>query len=1018
MITVDELRQRFKADAERAVKRLFGDQPASQNRDDILAIASLVELALEDGSVKGENAALLADEAAHLLCDAFDLISQPGAATYELAMLAATLFAQAGYEAKATTLLQKHASIFDAADYAITVDGLTSLMPMVLDAYSVLVRRNIRSMRSVAASLGGLPNLGVVGHEGRYAFVLSRLLGDIGDYCSSLSGTRPSTSSIRGKARLLLGIAAEISSAPLLELSSRISSVIDDLIGHALLATVEATKSPHAMEWLSVFVRGDVPVYTLWPGQRATLEAGILSSGDSFVASLPTSAGKTLLAELKIAQFLSISPDKLVIHVAPYNALASQARRQFDERFASTSIGPSTLWTGAFEIDLRRKRPDHILITTPEKLDSIFRRARLGIDENCSEIIDRLGLLIIDEVHMVGQAGRGLALELLIMRLRRAFPSLPILALSAVAGNPEQLGEWLGGGKRSASKSTWAPTRRQVVVLQRDGTLEDVAGNELLKLKKVTDLAATAAQLATSFIDAAASPTLVFCTRRDYAESIVGKLSDGKLALPEDGVSIEARQLAERIEVDYPGEFQSLSLGLRHGIAYHHAGVPHKIRFELEAITRAGHLKAVCATTTLAEGVHLPFRSVIVPYLSFLGDEYIDPGLLRNIIGRGGRAYSNVRATIVLVAPESKTGRDHLKDEMIPYLDDPGPITSQLPAVREVVSDRQGLANKLRLEDQLMASIIDADYDDDPDTLFLGTLGKLQSASLSKATQFARNFYAYREDLEPIFLSRNSPLSLTPIGKVAAVSGLSARSIVLIRDYLLGLPADHAWFEIMNWTTMALSSEILSVIADLSVMAYEYIDNCIRKDRYHEKKLAALVDANGVSEILSATILDRAILSRWLQGMSTAQLLASLEADSIPLQKGVARKDAGIETWLIEILNHRQQTNLWILSAGLRLSRLMCEENNRPSPPFPFGVNMVKYGLPSFRAAQLADIGIERDLCLRLADALDAADAERFGRSLRDRALHYLRSAMALKSFESSQLTRMITALSGPPMTW
>ena len=171
----------------------------------------------------------------------------------------------------------------------------------------------------------------------------------------------------------------------------------------------------------------------------AVVRAGLLDSLRTFV-STPTGTGKTFLAELKIAHEISENPQGLIAYVAPLNALARQVHRDFQRRLPA--VAQVTLWTGAYEIDETVSDLGNVLVTTPEKLDSILR-LDLADDPRSRDLLDRLTLVIADEAHQVADGSRGILYEFLLLRVKRRLPSVGMLALSAVQSDPHPFARFL-----------------------------------------------------------------------------------------------------------------------------------------------------------------------------------------------------------------------------------------------------------------------------------------------------------------------------------------------------------------------------------------------------------------------------------------------------------------------------------------------------------------------------------------------------------------------------------------------
>jgi helicase len=179
---------------------------------------------------------------------------------------------------------------------------------------------------------------------------------------------------------------------------------------------------PGSLRWqryLRVLARGlgasvldSRSVSELWPSQLAALHGGLLDPQSNKVVRLPTSAGKTRVAELAMVHTLVTQPRKRCLYVAPYRALVNEVQESFTNLFADLGYAASSM-LGSYEeglLDRATLAEDQVLILTPEKLDLVLRLA--------PEALDNVELIVLDEGHIVGDSGRGARYELLITRLR------------------------------------------------------------------------------------------------------------------------------------------------------------------------------------------------------------------------------------------------------------------------------------------------------------------------------------------------------------------------------------------------------------------------------------------------------------------------------------------------------------------------------------------------------------------------------------------------------------------------
>ena len=194
---------------------------------------------------------------------------------------------------------------------------------------------------------------------------------------------------------------------------------------------------------------------------------------------MPTSAGKTRIAELAIVNTLVSTPDARCIYIAPYRALASEIEDAFSNLFVDLGYGVSAVPGGFDQEEMGEEilTTDQILIVTPEKLDLLFRLR--------SEVLGRVALVVIDEGHIVSDRQRGPKFELLISRLRRSLPSARFLMMSAVVPKKtlREFAAWLGEGQGKTVSTSWRPSILRHGRLDWNGT----AGTLRFAPRDVTD---------------------------------------------------------------------------------------------------------------------------------------------------------------------------------------------------------------------------------------------------------------------------------------------------------------------------------------------------------------------------------------------------------------------------------------------------------------------------------------------------------------------------------------------------
>jgi RAD3-like DEAD/DEAH box helicase len=375
----------------------------------------------------------------------------------------------------------------------------------------------------------------------------------------------------------------------------------------------------------------------LWPSQLEGARRAIDQS-DNLVVSLPTSAGKTRIGELCILRCLAAG--KRVLFVTPLRALSAQTEVGLRKTFTPLRKSVSTLYgsigTSDFEQDAIRTKD--IVVGTPEKLDFALR--------NDPSLIDDVGLIVLDEGHMIGLNEREIRYEVQIQRLlkRPDANARRIVCLSAILPEGEQLEDfvyWLRRDEEGeAVKSEWRPTDLlfgEVVWKGTSGILNIKVGNEkpfipgFIKSsipslpnpgvrKKPFPKNAQELSLATAWRLIADNHTvLIYCPQKSSVEAFAKVIVDlnKRGALPTVlSVPEEKLKLAKTLGFEWLGEGHPILECLNIGVAVHHGSLPTPFRKEIEKLLRAGILKLTISSPTLAQGLNLTATAVIIQSLS------------------------------------------------------------------------------------------------------------------------------------------------------------------------------------------------------------------------------------------------------------------------------------------------------------------------------------------------------------------------------------------------------------------
>jgi helicase len=178
------------------------------------------------------------------------------------------------------------------------------------------------------------------------------------------------------------------------------------------------------------------------PSQKKAIEAGLLQ-GKNLLVCTPTASGKTLIAEMASVKAILEGKGK-AIYIVPLVALASEKAKEFKRRY--DGLLKVALSVGDFDSSDPHLMDYDLIICTAEKLDSLIRHH--------APWLRFVSTVVIDEVHLLNDVGRGPTLEILITLLKKLLPRVQLIGLSATIGNPEELAAWLGA---ALVKDDWRP---------------------------------------------------------------------------------------------------------------------------------------------------------------------------------------------------------------------------------------------------------------------------------------------------------------------------------------------------------------------------------------------------------------------------------------------------------------------------------------------------------------------------------------------------------------------------------
>ena len=402
----------------------------------------------------------------------------------------------------------------------------------------------------------------------------------------------------------------------------------------------------------------------LYPPQADCVDAGLLD-GKSILVSAPTASGKTLTATLAMISYLSKNNGK-VIYLSPLRALAAEKFTEF-KKLEKVDLGKKIkvgISTGDFENVEKNLEKNNVLILTNEKMDSIIRHS--------AEWIDEIGLVIADEIHLIGDETRGPTLEMILTKLKLLASKPQIVGLSATITNSNELADWLGC---ILVKNDWRP------VPLSEGVYD--AGQVIMSDGKKFDVEPSLRGIpidlgVQSVKDGGQS--LVFAETRTRSKALATKAADIISQLLEKKETDELEKISKKIlsNNEHTELVKTLAILIKKGVAFHHAGLNQNCRQTIETEFRKGTIKLLSSTPTLAAGVNLPARRVVISNINRYnakvgGNRPISILEYKQLCGRAGRPqYDNYGESIIV-------GNGNSEDLMEYYVNgEPEPIVSKI----------------------------------------------------------------------------------------------------------------------------------------------------------------------------------------------------------------------------------------------------------------------------------------------------------------------------------------------------
>jgi len=401
------------------------------------------------------------------------------------------------------------------------------------------------------------------------------------------------------------------------------------------------------------------------------LSQGILE-GRNLLVTTPTASGKTLIAMMAILK--TVEKNKKAVYLTPLRALASEKHDDLKvlEKLDSGRKLKVAVATGDYDSSGKELASADVVVLTNEKMDTLFRHN--------AEWLGDVELFVSDEVHLIGERERGPTLEMMLTKIRKHYPQSQIVALSATVANSDEIAEWLGC---ELVESSWRPTKLVEGVYEY-GTAR-MNNNKTIKIE--SSGISSSVDLAIDSLKEGGQ-ALIFAETRKRASSLAAKAAEGVY----NRLDKQTRELAAKASSDILSKgddselTKTLSQLVSKGVAFHHAGLGPSSREIVEDSFKKGVIKVLAATPTLAAGVNLPARRVVVASILRYDSDYggsvpISVLEYKQLCGRAGRPKYDTAGEAIIVS-ESGVNSEELYDHYV--LGSPEPLRSQLANDRAI----------------------------------------------------------------------------------------------------------------------------------------------------------------------------------------------------------------------------------------------------------------------------------------------------------------------------------------------
>lgn len=780
------------------------------------------------------------------------------------------------------------------------------------------------------------------------------------------------------------------------------------------------------------YIQSEGSIKELWPSQIELGRKGMFS-GKSGIVQMPTSSGKTASINLMLrSAFYANRIDNALI-VAPFRALCREIYRDINAHFVDeNNVFVSEIFDlpeipNDFSIFNDGKK--RVFILTPEKLLFLLR--------NHQSLIDKIGLCIFDEAHLFDDPSRGTNFELLLSTVKQIFPKeIQKILISAVIPNSEAINRWFNEDGVIVSNNSIKTTEKRVAFSDLNGSNEQlyfinpitfeeeffvprtVNVSEIGKgrKKKVFPDLERANEISIYYANKLIKNggVGIFCGRKDTVNVILRKF----IELNNSNYNLtNFLSNSDKSEVEKIGNLIGQNLGYDRkeytcsqlGVFSHHSGIPMGIRIAIEYAFSKSKINNVVCTSTLAQGVNLPIKYLIISSVYQAGDA-IKVRDFQNLIGRAGRAGKYTEGTIILTEPNIyKSPKNKWKRQNYEALLNPINTEGCQSNILNIIQFKSVVSTNFRIGEQ--------EFD------FWSIIKERFINNIEYRAKIRDMLSELRKQNSPYFKDFNSKINLIEKTLVAIENYIASMYVTELETdslaentfgYFLGNEEEK---DKIKELFVLIKSKIASSIVETEIIAKNSIGlyksellkewvqenitsilSCEKEEDLLSVLTEKIIDFSNNKEIRKLSIENLNFISQlWIKGDSYFQIFRSCNEKSIRIEKRGESKQIDMSD-IISICDNGlgYETSIILNAINNNLEKIVGEKLN----VLTMLIKRLKYGLPLEKEINIYELGFsDRIVALVIGQEINSVSKNRIKNEIKRKSIELKDRLMEYPSY-------------------